>query len=144
MATSTLKVNPYVLPASAGNPQLSAMNTTKINSINQNSMVNTIGGKRKQKKRKQTLKKGGSSSIVVPTISNNGVKPLVPDVSSQSTVTKLTSLSVNNQNNALNDSKITSGGFFSCKSTKYKKSKSNKYKFKKSKSKKYKSKKSKK
>ena len=132
MSTSTLKVNPYVLPASAGNPQLSAMNATKINSVNQNSMVNTIGGKRKQKKRKQTLKKGGSSSIVVPTISNNGVKPLVPDVSSQSTVTKLTSLSVNNQNNALNDSKITTGGFFSCKSKKSK-SKSKKSKSKKSK-----------
>jgi len=102
MSSTTPTINfqpkPFVLPASAGNPSLSAFKETQSNAISQNNLVNKVGGRKKNKIT-------GGADIVVPTVSSP-VTPLVADTSSQSNTTKLTQLYVNNINNSLNDGKL--------------------------------------
>jgi len=98
----------YTLPATAGNPQLSSYKTAQLNAQTQNSLVNSVGGKKQRRKQQyHKTKKGGTTNVVtVPTISTNGVQPLVPTVSPQTNVAKLTSLDLNTQNNAMYDNKV--------------------------------------
>jgi hypothetical protein len=106
-STINFQPKPFVLPASAGNPRLSAFQQTQNNAIAQNNLVNKVGGKKRRAKHANHKNKifNGGADIVVPTVSSP-VTPLVPNTSTQSNTTKLTQLYVNNINNSLNDGKL--------------------------------------
>lgn len=118
MSSITPKINfqpkPFILPASAGNPRLSAFQETQNNAIAQNNLVNKVGGKKRRVKHAKHKNKiiNGGADIVVPSVSSP-VTPLVPNTSTQSNTTKLTQLYVNNLNNSLNDGKLATikGGY---------------------------------
>jgi hypothetical protein len=98
---------PFILPASAGNPMLSAFKQTQGNAVAQNNLVTKVGGKKRSKKINKIKKIiNGGADIVIPNVSSP-VSPLVATTSPQSNATKLTQLYVNNINNSSNDGKLS-------------------------------------
>lgn len=100
--SNNLNLNPpaYQLPASAGNPQIASYKTGQMNAINQNSLVNSVGGRRKK-----IYGGENNNSISVPILSSP-VKPLVSDTSAQSGAIKLTDLNAKVIANSSYDNKV--------------------------------------